>query len=208
MKKIILALILIGVIGAVAFYAVSSNSPDQSANSPDTKTKTAATATASAPARISPLAPITPQSPISKTPTTVTQPSAAAKPSTPSPRAELATIIPELARLMNSQDYEILMQDFMPPEELNAMLLDLGQPGQPMALSDLANRMRQDPAMVQKMAAASQFMGYLQTQTPIFDESGQSASYPMPRAVNGKTSMEFVKIDGYWYVKDSREYFR
>jgi len=68
------------------------------------------------------------------------------------------------------------MQDFMPPDELDAMLADLGQPGQPMTLVDLANRMRQDPGMAQKMATASQFLGYLQTQTPTFDETGEMAS--------------------------------
>jgi len=127
---------------------------------------------------------------------------------TPSPRAELSTMIPELARLIDAQDYETLMQDFMPPDELTAMLADCGQPGQPMALADMANRIRQDPGMVQKMAAASKFMAYLQTQTPDLDETGENASYPMPMVVNGKNTINFVKVEGNWYVKDGREYFR
>jgi hypothetical protein len=109
---------------------------------------------------------------------------------------------------MDAQDYEILMQDFMPPDELNAMLVDVGQPGQPMALSDLADHMRQNPAMVQKMAAAAQFMGYLQTQTPEFDEAGTSASFKMPTIINGHDKIVFVKVEGNWYVKDGREYFK
>ena len=221
MKKIILAIVLLGAVGIVAFRAArsdlsySSDLSDRSAISPKAKTNSAAT-TASptgkmaivAPAPIAPTALIAPKSPIAKAPPAVAAAATTPQSASPNPRAELATIIPELARLMDTQDFETLMQDFMPPDELDAMLADVGQPGQPMALTDLANRMRQNPVTVQKMAGAAQFMSYLQTLTPTMDETGQKASYRMPMTINGKTTVDFIKIDGNWYVQDGRQYFK
>jgi hypothetical protein len=225
MKKIILALLAIGALGTLAYYASTSNTNvapaamtvSAEAPTPAAPTPPAINKEANAP---QPAAPVTRSQPIPAPvmetrqvappmPAIAPAPTPAAdQPEAPSPRAELATAIPELARLMGTQDYETLMQDFMPPEELDAMLADLGQPGQPMTLTDLADRMRQNPTMTQKMASASQFMVYLQTQTPTFDETGENASYKMPVVINGMDSINFVKVDGNWYVKNGRQFFR
>ena len=215
MKKIILAIVLLGAIGAMAFHAAWSNSSDRS-NRPDLPVNPPIAGVKSAPSQVAPPIKAALAAPVPKAPAIVPakvaapapESTAAAQPIAPNPRAELATIIPELARLMETQDFENLMQDFMPRDELNAMLADVGQPGSPMALADLANRMRQDPVTVQKMAGASQFMNYLQTLTPTMDETGQKASYRMPMTVNGKTTVDFIKIDGNWYVQDGRQYFK
>jgi hypothetical protein len=111
-------------------------------------------------------------------------------------------------RLIDAQDFETLMQDFMPPDELNTLLTSVGSPGQPMPLAALAERMRQNPKVMQQMAGASQFLSYLQTQTPTFDATGESASYPMPTVVNGQNSINFVKVGGYWYVKNGVQFFK
>ncbi len=224
MKKIILIILAFGAISAVAFYA-SKSEPKDTADAtaapaskpiaslalPTTTTKVALpTAKPVEPDANAASAPVVQAKQVDAVVASVNptaQPSAN-NPETYSPRSELATTIPELVRLIAGQDFETLMQDFMPPDELKEVLMADGQPGQPIALGDLAERMRQNPRFMQQMAGAAQFLTYLQTQTPTFDATGQSASYPMPNPVNGQSSITFVKVGGYWYVKNGALFFK
>jgi len=212
MKNTLLALLAFGALVAAAFYVFKSE-PEATTSAP-AKTASASSSGVVLPTATSPIKPPAPAPvpvPVVKkvinTPAAQVPTSTADKPET-SPRAELSTMIPELARLIDAQDYETLMQDFMPPEELDALLANAGQPGQPMALPELANRMRQNPRIAQQMAAASQFLAFLQTQTPTYDETGEKASYPISRIVNGQNTINFVKENGNWYVKNGSQFFR
>jgi len=201
MKKSIIVIIAIGAFSAAYFYA--SQTPPAEAVTAPTAVASAATARVVLPVA-KPVAPaITAPASIVR----VSQ-SMADNLAPPSPRNELTTTIPELVRLISAQDFETLMQDFMPPDELDALLVADGQPGQPMTLPVLANLMRQNPKVMQQMAGAAQFLTYLQTQTPTFDATGESASYPLPKGINGMDSINFVKVGGNWYVKNGVQFFK
>ncbi len=215
MKKIIIGLLVLGALGGAGYYfTTDAASPATEVGPAKTvsiavQPPTAKPSPAPAPTKIILEAPKPTAAPeVVKTLAASTPRPAATTPAPTSPRAELATFLPELTRLIDVQDYETLMQDFVPPEELNALLASVGRPGQPMALAELVGHMRQDPGMTQKMAGASQFLTYLQTQTPTMDATGEKASYKMPQSFKGQDSIHFVKIDGNWYVKDSIQFFR
>jgi hypothetical protein len=215
MKKIIFAIVAVGAISAIIFHFSQTPSSVPATVATSATTVNAPVASVALPV-VKPVAPssaplaVDEAKPVGPTPaTTVTAAQAAASQSEwPSPRAELATTIPELVRLIDAQDFETLMQDFMPPDELNALLASVGTPGQPMPLGVLAERMRQNPRVMQQMAAAAQFLNYVQTQTPIFDATGNIASYPMGKVINGQNSLTFVKVGGYWYVKNGVQFFK
>jgi hypothetical protein len=220
MKKIILIVLVAVILAAGAFYVSQPESSTAIVAPASSAIKPMASVVAPLIKPVTPTAkPVAPAaSPavvldtklIPPTPAPVVQAAKplAENPAARSPRTELATTIPELARLIDAQDFETLMQDFMPPEELNLLLAKSGQPGPPMLLTELANRMSQNPKVMRQMEAASQFLKYLQTQTPTFDASGESASYPTRQVVNGQTSITFVKVDGNWYVKNGAQFFR
>lgn len=215
MKKIIISLLVLGALGGAGYYFTTDAATSATDASPVKAASNVAQppvvkpSAAPVPAKVVVEAPKPTAAPVVvKTVTSAAPNPVAAAPAPASPRAELATLLPELTRLIDIQDYETLMQDFVPPEELNALLASVGRPGQPMALGELVGHMRQDPAMAQKMAGAAQFLTFLQSQTPTMDPSGESASYKMPRPFKGQDSIHFVKIDGNWYVKDSVPFFR
>jgi len=219
MKKIILALLAVGALSAIAYYASqpSVSVAETAVTAAITASKPVASATPQVaspmvkpvvPVATPPPAPVVEVTPVAPAVAAAPQ-STASQPGPSSPRTELATTIPELARLIDAQDFETLMQDFMPPDELTALLASVGPPGQPMTLESLASRMRQNPRIMQQMAGASQTMAYLQTQTPIYDATGENASYPRPPMfTNGPASINFVKVGGYWYVKDGVQFFK
>jgi hypothetical protein len=212
MKKIILIILVFGAISAVAFYA-SKSQPNDTADATTAPASKPIASVALPTAKVVPptVKPVDPAAPVAGTKqvgASVAAQSSANNPEAYSPRAELASTIPELVRLISAQDFETLMKDFMPPNELKDVLMVDGQPGPPIALGDLAERMRQNPNFMQEMAGAAQFLTYLQTQTPTFDATGESASYPMPNPVNGQTSITFVKVGGYWYVKNGAQFFK
>ena len=215
MKKTILALLAVGAFSAIAFYASQSTTPTPTAEVavvPAPATSKPASSVAQpvvkpvVPAVVPPSAPVVQVAPVA--PVAAAPQPAASQAGSASLRTELATTIPELARLIDAQDFETLMQDFMPPDELSALLASVGTPGAPMTLETLAGRMRQNPKVMQQMANASKFMAFLQTQTPTFDPSGESASYPIPKVVNGQNTINFVKVGGYWYVKNGVQFFK
>jgi len=117
-------------------------------------------------------------------------------------------MIPELVRLIEAQDYETLMQDFMPPDELDANAGRLGPTGPTDDAGRSGQPQRQDPGMAQKMATASQFWAISKRKHPPLTRPAKMASYPMPMVINGKSSVDFVKEAGNWYVKDGRQFFR
>lgn len=106
------------------------------------------------------------------------------------PRENLATAIPEAIRLLEQKEYATLFKSFVRPDELEAVtkktpLKDI--------LSIFAERKGpQLLAMLQE----------IKDKQPTMNEAKTTASYNFKEPIGGKQTIEFIKVDKYWYLKN------
>lgn len=109
------------------------------------------------------------------------------------PQADLATAIPDLIRLVRAGDYLAMEQRYLPPQKF-ARLSD-GEKA--LMLEEM-----QSPRMQEKMQNSLQALESIQGATPVFNDTGEIATFT-PIALPGTPAkMTFIRLNGLWYLGD------
>ena len=107
------------------------------------------------------------------------------------PRADLATAIPDLIRLVRAGDYLAMEQRYLPPQKF-ARLTD-GEKA--LMLEEM-----QSPRMQEKMQNTLQALESIQGSTPVYNDTGEIATFT-PIALPGTPpKMTFIRLNGLWYL--------
>ncbi len=109
------------------------------------------------------------------------------------PQADLATAIPDLIRLVRAGDYLAMEQRYLPPQKF-ARLSD-GEKA--LMLEEMHS-----PRMQEKMQNSLQALESIQGSTPVFNDTGEIATFT-PIALPGTPAkMTFIRLNGLWYLGD------
>ena len=119
----------------------------------------------------------------------------AATPARPAdPREQLVTAIAHGVRLLEAREFARFLQEFVSPLEIKSVLGS--EPGAPIDPKVAAN-FAED-----KAAQVLQALRDAQKATPVFENDGRLAVYPLRTPIGGRSAMAFTKVGKYWYIKN------
>ena len=108
----------------------------------------------------------------------------------PDPRESLDTVIPEVMRLLEKQDYEGLLKAFVAPKDFEKITADKPLP-------EFAKWFGENKAeKLLKVLTA------VKGTTPTLSEDKATATFELKEPLEGKRDIKFQKIDKYWYIKN------
>jgi hypothetical protein len=106
------------------------------------------------------------------------------------PREKLSTAIPYAIKLMEKKEFETVLEQFVPPDELKKITEK-----KPMA--DFAKEFGQhhSPRLLKVLKT-------IKDAEPTYDETGKIAVYQLKAPDEGNKDIKFIKIDKFWYIKN------
>jgi len=144
------------------------------------------------------------------TPTTIQPARASAQPiptamATPAasagdPHADLQTLIPALADLLEAHDLTGYLETAMSPSMLSFVM----QSQTASSLDELAEKSFPTTGTLAKLTDAyittlTQDLRALQGQAPVLDATGTTATYELSQPIKGQKIITFKKMNGLWY---------
>jgi len=116
----------------------------------------------------------------------------AARPS--DPREQVVTAVAHGVRLLEAKEYGRFLQEFVSPLEFKQLFH--AEPGTPIDPKIAANFAEdRAPQLLQALRDA-------QNATPVFEDDGRTAVYPLRTPIGGRSAMAFIKVGKYWYIKN------
>jgi len=110
----------------------------------------------------------------------------------PDPRADLATFVPEMIRMLEAKDYISFLKSSMSPS-------DLAQMPAGMSPDILLAGVSQDPGFATEMDQVLQALKAIKDQTPTLDATGNKATYTLNPPIGDHKDLSFTKENGLWY---------
>lgn len=200
--RIIVVAVVCAIAGLVAWYL---NLPAPVAKPAEVKTAEKIEAPKPAPALAAPVRPAQVAQPVvaAATPKPPTPPQPVDEIFVAEPKADLKVCVSTMVHFLETQDIVGLVKTAMPPDEINKMI----QSGQASSVEDVAAHYQQMPDVSTKMSQLLQALQSVQGQEPEMSADGKHATYKVDPSVlpadgpGNHGDIEFVQVDGFWYVR-------
>jgi hypothetical protein len=108
------------------------------------------------------------------------------------PRLTLDTAIPEAIRLLEARQHAAFLRRFVPPDTLKELSAAESFDGFVQAFGD-------DGKATAMLAALKRIKGT----RPVLDGDGRRATFTFQPAIEGRTSLTFVRLGEVWYISDN-----
>lgn len=109
----------------------------------------------------------------------------------PDPREKVETSIAEAIRLLEAKEFETLINNFLPPDELSSLTSQVSM-AQIIAIYE-----QRAPQHLKALKEAQKAM-------PTYDGDGLVATFKLAKPINGQDAVVFKKIDKFWYPANAR----
>ncbi len=108
----------------------------------------------------------------------------------PETQKTLETAIPEGVRLLEAKEYQTFVKNFASPADLKRITEE-------MSLEEFAKTFGE-----RKAQRLLQVLKEIKDAKPDLDDTGTKATFTLKERIDGGKSIEFIKIEKYWYLQN------